>query len=449
MTTLLDLKQTIQTYYIKYEFYISLGWKFLLALVSLMTINSKLGYQGVLMSPLIVLMCSLLCAILPATFLVVMDALFVLAHLWALSREAAIVGFLIFILMFLLYYRFAPADAPAVIVTPLCFAMGFPYVMPLGLGLLGTPASVVTVVFGTVIHYYLKFISDNVATFREAAADEAAADTIARLQSVIDGAFGNNTMIAIAAVFAVTLVIVYVIRRLPVDHCHDIAIGVGSITLMIGMLIASASYNADVSAPGVIIGTILAALLLKGLEFFTFNLDYSRVENVQFEDDDYYYYVKAVPKVSVPTPERRVKQINRANLTSSEDSSSPVDGNTRRVVYERRVRPSSDNFAAGKKRRRTDLEKSLGSDGTSREADKSVAAPQRRRQAPTQRARNPYAAPSKARNAATRPGTQRTPQGRTTARASSGVRTAEAPRRAQTANRPGTNLGTGSTDEKI
>lgn len=42
---------------------------------------------------------------------------------------------------------------------------------------------------------------------------------------------------------------------------------------------------------------------------FRFNLDYSRTEKVQFEDDEYYYYVKAVPKMTVATPEKKVKKI--------------------------------------------------------------------------------------------------------------------------------------------
>ena len=35
----------------------------------------------------------------------------------------------------------------------------------------------------------------------------------------------------------------------------------------------------------------------------------SRTENIQFEDDEYYYYVKAVPKVGVAVPEKKVKRI--------------------------------------------------------------------------------------------------------------------------------------------
>ena len=45
------------------------------------------------------------------------------------------------------------------------------------------------------------------------------------------------------------------------------------------------------------------------LEFLFFSVDYSRTENMQFEDDEYYYYVKAVPKIGVPVPEKKVTHI--------------------------------------------------------------------------------------------------------------------------------------------
>ena len=47
------------------------------------------------------------------------------------------------------------------------------------------------------------------------------------------------------------------------------------------------------------------------VEFFEFNLDYNRTEIVQFEDDEYYYYVKAVPKNVIMAPEKTVKRINK------------------------------------------------------------------------------------------------------------------------------------------
>ena len=47
---------------------------------------------------------------------------------------------------------------------------------------------------------------------------------------------------------------------------------------------------------GLVVGTLVSLAVAFLLEFLFFNLDYSRTERVQFEDDEYYYYVKAVPK---------------------------------------------------------------------------------------------------------------------------------------------------------
>ena len=42
-----------------------------------------------------------------------------------------------------------------------------------------------------------------------------------------------------------------------------------------------------------------------------------RTERVQFEDDEYYYYVKAVPKISVTQSKKQVKKF--AGKTSAQD----------------------------------------------------------------------------------------------------------------------------------
>lgn len=43
--------------------------------------------------------------------------------------------------------------------------------------------------------------------------------------------------------------------------------------------------------------------LLNDIRTVPFSVDYARSERLQFEDDEYYYYVKAIPKVAVTTPE--------------------------------------------------------------------------------------------------------------------------------------------------
>lgn len=159
MATLLELKQILKSYYVKFEFYIMLVWKFFLTLITLNVINSKIGCQEALTSPLIVLMCSLLCAILPQTFIIILSSLFIMAHLWALSMETAVIALAVFMVMYLLYYRFSPNDSTVLILTALCFSLHIPYVMPLAVGLLGSAHAVVSVIFGVVVYYYLNIPS--------------------------------------------------------------------------------------------------------------------------------------------------------------------------------------------------------------------------------------------------------------------------------------------------
>ena len=57
-------------------------------------------------------------------------------------------------------------------------------------------------------------------------------------------------------------------------------------------------------------GVVAAAVIGLILQFFFFNLDYTRTERVQFEDDEYYYYVKAVPKLYVANTEKKVQKFS-------------------------------------------------------------------------------------------------------------------------------------------
>ena len=64
-----------------------------------------------------------------------------------------------------------------------------------------------------------------------------------------------------------------------------------------------------------IVGSIVAVIVAFIVKFFVFAVDYTRTERLQYEDDEYYYYVKAVPKASVTIPEKTVKRINERQET--------------------------------------------------------------------------------------------------------------------------------------
>jgi len=261
----------------------------------------------------IVLIVALMCSFMPMNFIVFVSAAFVVLHMYALSLECAAITLVVFLILFLLYLRFSPKDTLVVVLTPMTFALGIPYVMPLAMGLLGTPVSAVSVGCGVIVTYLINYIADSATTLSGMEAEEMSA----KIRFVIDGFIDNKAMMLTIVAFAITIVLVYLIRRMSVDYAWTIAIGAGALADMMILLIGDFMFDTNVSILGLILGSIIAVLIAKLVEFFAFHVDYSRTEKVQFEDDEYYYYVKAVPKVTVATPSRTVKKINSSRKRPS------------------------------------------------------------------------------------------------------------------------------------
>ena len=123
---------------------------------------------------------------------------------------------------------------------------------------------------------------------------------------------GITALLFAIMVFAVTIIIVYCVRRLSIDYAFVIAVLTGGIVQVITMLMGHLLIGMDevATVAFLVIGGIVSIFLGYLLQFFIYSVDYTRTERTQFEDDEYYYYVKAVPKVKVVSPEVRVKRIN-------------------------------------------------------------------------------------------------------------------------------------------
>lgn len=306
MTTLLVAKQYIRSFINKYEVYLKPLMKLILAITSLMMINGKIGYMHRLDDISIVLIVALMCSFMPMNFIIFVAAVFTVLHMYALSLECAAVTLVLFLVMFLLYFRFSPKDTLVVLLTPICFALKIPYAIPLTMGLIGTPASAISVGCGVVVSYLISYIADSATALSGMDTEDVAT----KFRFIVDGLLDNKEMLLTIFAFAVTIVIVYLIKRMSVNYSWTIAMITGAIADVMILLIGDLIFDTNVSIVGIIIGTVFSILIAKIVEFFAFHVDYSRVEKVQFEDDEYYYYVKAVPKITVATPSKTVKRIN-------------------------------------------------------------------------------------------------------------------------------------------
>ena len=79
-------------------------------------------------------------------------------------------------------------------------------------------------------------------------------------------------------------------------------------------------FEVSIDVITLIIYTVISVVVGLVLEFFVFGGDYTRTERLEYEDDEYYYYVKAVPKATVTTSERSIKKINGDSAKSEKQS---------------------------------------------------------------------------------------------------------------------------------
>ena len=74
MAQLLLLREQIKNFYSKYEVFITPTLKFLLAFITLILINAKIGFAQRLSGLVIVVLAALFCSFLPMNFIVIIAA---------------------------------------------------------------------------------------------------------------------------------------------------------------------------------------------------------------------------------------------------------------------------------------------------------------------------------------------------------------------------------------
>lgn len=305
MATLLEMKGFIKRFYAKYDVYVKPVLKFILALTNFLLMNSKVGFMQQLRSPLIAIVLALICAFLPLNATVLLGGIVLLAHAYALSLEACAVTAGLLVVMYLLYFRISSKYGILLIITPICFMIGIPYVVPLLGGLLFGPAAAVPAGCGAVIYYLINYMSQNTTSLGTGEIDSGAT----KVASLVESLINNKEMFLCVLAMVLTVLVVYFIRRLSVDHSWELAIGIGTVVNIVVHLAGALLPDVTVGIVGLLIGSVVSASLAFGVKFFFFSVDYTRTERVQFEDDEYYYYVKAVPKNVIAEPKKTVKKI--------------------------------------------------------------------------------------------------------------------------------------------
>lgn len=306
MIAMLVFKEKMKLFYSRFEMLLIPVIRFTLSLVTFLIISRNVGFMNRLNSPVILVVLVLACSIMPYGIAVIIAGGLILAHISTVSIELTLILSVCMLMVAVLYYGFQPGDSYLLLITPIFYILKIPYAVPLLVGLSKTPVAAVPVGCGTFIYYILQYVKQNAGVLT----NDASLDITQKYVQIMKSMISNKLMMLMIVACVTGVLVVYLIRRLSIDYAWMIAIVVGAIAQLTVIFIGV--YIFDVSAPMVelLLGT-LGSMLIAGIyNFLIFSVDYSRTEYTQFEDDDYYYYVKAVPKLTISTPDVKVQKIN-------------------------------------------------------------------------------------------------------------------------------------------
>jgi hypothetical protein len=319
MMVLLEIKESLKIIYARYAVIANALAKFLLSLCSICLLNSSLGFMTTFRHPAVVLAIALVCAFLPYGAISIVLAAVMLAHMHAVSFEITLLTAVFLIIIALLYYGFQPGDSIWLILTPLAFLLRVPFVIALLAGLSGPLTGAIPVCCGVWIYYIIQYVRQNAGVLT----NDASIDITQKYVQLIRALVTNREMFVFIIACALGILIVNLVRRLSVDYAWIIAIALGLVGQMAAVFGGDFIFDVSVPLQDMIVGLIASVVIVGLYHFFVFAVDYTRTEYTQFEDDDYVYFVKAVPKVAVAKTDVKVKQINnprRAQRTKRQNS---------------------------------------------------------------------------------------------------------------------------------
>ena len=307
MMELLEFKEKLKALYARFGAFAGPAIKFLLGFLSVVMLNQNLGFMARIDNMPAALFLGIVCMALPYGGMALLAGIVMLAHITAVSLELAAIVLALLLAVLLLYYGFQPGDSYLLVVTPLLFMLKIPYTVPLVVGLAGGIISIIPVSCGIFIYYIISYVKQNAGTLT---GESAASEMVQKYTQIVKDMLFNQDMLLMIAAFALCILVVFVVKNLSIDYAWPVAIAAGTVTQLLVFLMGDFMFSVSVDMLQLLLG-VLAGCAVAGIyNFFVLALDYSRTEYVQFEDDDYYYYVKAVPKITVSTTDVTVKHIN-------------------------------------------------------------------------------------------------------------------------------------------
>lgn len=302
---ILELREKLYGAYVSYDKYVKYIFRFALAFLVFGSINRCFPYHEKLASTIVTVVLAIIGGCLPDSLFVFMAVVLSVVQVYYLSPVLAGVVLLGSLFLYVMFLRYSPKTIAFAAVFPVAILLKIPALLAILIGLFFSPMGILTVGGGTFCYYIFFAVKQCEASV----SGKLSEDVIALVQQFLDEIMKNQNMyVMVFSLCAVTL-LTYFVRMRKMAFSFEISIVLASVAHLILLLVGNLLFDSNFSVAWTIGGNIISAILAYLIHFFHMVLDYGSMEEVQFEDEDYYYYVRAVPKLKMTMEKKRVKKM--------------------------------------------------------------------------------------------------------------------------------------------
>lgn len=310
MAKLVGLKESMIIFYKKHVDVILPIWKLVFAFFALYMFQGMFHYNESIDKSFIFLAISAVQAFLPISFLYYAVSILIMINLCKVSMDIFL-GFIIFFLICSLgFIRVDRKHAVIIIVTALLFYLKLEYVLPVLLGMTVGFGAILPACAGIILYFLSVYMAD-VSTLITTSSSSSFG---MGLQRVVNLILIDKKLLVLLVTFSVIIFVTTLLCNLFYERAWAFAIIVGNIAMVLLLLFGRLIFELDYTIWRLFVEMIMGIGCCYIYRFFRGIGDVSRIEKASFEDDEYFYYVKAVPKIKVTK-----KDWNVTNIKSSEN----------------------------------------------------------------------------------------------------------------------------------
>lgn len=306
MMALLILKSKIKNFYEKHYRLVRGILKVCVVFAVLLIITTQMNYQTMLGQYWLLLGIALICGVTPDLVSILSILAVVEGEIYQVSQLLAISLILVILIYYLLFGRLTKKQSIILLSVPVLSVIHLGYVVPIVAGLFFSPIMLPAMM----VSVFLYFVMTGVQEYALAVSRVTEESTpVAALQYLVEYLKGNRLFLILLTAFVLTFVCTYLIRRTKIQYASQVAILVGAILILSILLLSNIALDLEVDLLRVVISILCSVAIAYVVQFFRMTLDYQGTRKLQFEDDEYYYYVTAVPKFKVAVVDKTLTRI--------------------------------------------------------------------------------------------------------------------------------------------